>query len=425
MMEQHAREYLLQIPFWTKQKHTISQVQELLTALGDPDRRLRIIHVAGTNGKGSVCADLTAVLTEAGYHVGTFVSPHLEDITERFLYDGRPISEADLEQSFQAVLTVTETMRERGFFHPTFFEFVFLMAMELYGRLRPDYVVLETGLGGRLDATNAVRDPIACVITSISLEHTQYLGTTIREIAGEKAGILKPGAPVIYDAGDPDASQVIRERAGSLGIPAWPVSPSEPYDQVPFAAPWQAVDAALAVKCLKVLEPAGVDEAVIRRGLSKVSWPGRMQEARPGVWLDGAHNPGGIRAFVEAVKGQLAAGCGGEKPEGGGTPVSGGVHLLFAAVADKDYREMIRLLCQGLPLERVTVVQLHSERGLAAETLKEAFQEEGVGAAEQFAAVPEALDWALAHKREPDRLYVVGSLYLIGEIRAELARRKP
>ena len=147
MMEQHAREYLLQIPFWTKQKHTISQVQELLTALGDPDRRLRIIHVAGTNGKGSVCADLTAVLTEAGYHVGTFVSPHLEDITERFLYDGRPISEADLEQSFQAVLTVTETIRERGFFHPTFFEFVFLMAMELYGRLRPDYVVLETGLG--------------------------------------------------------------------------------------------------------------------------------------------------------------------------------------------------------------------------------------------------------------------------------------
>ena len=148
-MEIHAREYLLDIPFWTKKKNTLEQVRAFLEELGNPDEELQIIHVAGTNGKGSVCADLTSVLREAGYHVGTFVSPHLVDIRERFLLDGIPVSEEIFERSFQKVLSAVQIMTSRGYCHPTFFEFVFLMAMLIFQEQKPDYVILETGLGGR------------------------------------------------------------------------------------------------------------------------------------------------------------------------------------------------------------------------------------------------------------------------------------
>ena len=187
MIDKKARDYLLAIPLWTKKKNTLDEVRHFLEELGNPDEQLRIIHVAGTNGKGSVCADLTAMLMEAGYHVGTFVSPHLTDVTERFLVDGIPVEEAGFSESFARVKAVTDRLIAEGYAHPTFFEFVFLMAMDLYGRMKPDFVVLETGLGGRLDTTNVIRHPLACVITSISLDHTQYLGDTVELIAAEKA----------------------------------------------------------------------------------------------------------------------------------------------------------------------------------------------------------------------------------------------
>ena len=198
----------MNIPLWTKKKNTLEEVRDFLAELGDPEKDLKLIHVAGTNGKGSVCADLTSVLMEAGYRVGTFVSPHLVDVKERFLLDGKPAAEEDFERSFRQVLSVVKKMAERGYCHPTFFEFVFLMAMVLYGEVRPDYVILETGLGGRLDTTNVIRRPLACIITSISLEHTQYLGDTTVQIAAEKAGIIKPGVPVIYDDNRQEASEV-------------------------------------------------------------------------------------------------------------------------------------------------------------------------------------------------------------------------
>ena len=392
----------MNIPLWTKKKNTLEEVRDFLAELGDPEKDLKLIHVAGTNGKGSVCADLTSVLMEAGYRVGTFVSPHLVDVKERFLLDGKPAAEEDFERSFRQVLSVVKKMAERGYCHPTFFEFVFLMAMVLYGEIRPDYVILETGLGGRLDTTNVIRRPLACIITSISLEHTQYLGDTTVQIAAEKAGIIKPGVPVIYDDNRQEASEVIRGKAESLGAPFYPVGEADAYREVSFAAPYQAMNAALAVKALEALSIAGVDQEVCRRGLSKVCWPGRMQQIRPDIWLDGAHNPGGIGAFLRAVKEQQ-----GEKR----------IQLLFAAVSDKDYHEMIRMLCQGLPITRVTVVHLNSERGLDAGILSQQFLQAGFqGPVEQYGTVREALGAALGYKTEQDRLYAVGSLYLIGEI---------
>lgn len=487
-MDIEAREYLLKIPFWTKKKNTPQQVRGLLMALGDPEKDMRILHVAGTNGKGSVCADLTYILREAGYRVGTFISPHLVDIRERFLLDGELVGEADFQAAFRKVLAVVQEKTEKdGYHHPTYFEFVFLMAMVLFAEKSLDYVILETGLGGRLDTTNVVRRPQACVITSISLDHTQYLGDTVPQIAGEKAGIIKPGVPVIYDDNDPEASAVIGRRAEEMEAPTYPVSwkdvavvkelsgqecveppmdrtgqgiaeppmdltgqeSAEPANflgvlpRVPFNAPYQAMNAALALRALEVLRPERVTEAVCAAGLAKVRWPGRMEKIAPGIWLDGAHNPGGIRAFIQAVQAQVQNQSQAQlrvqaqvqsqsqaqtqaQPQNRSQaqpPAQSGIQLLFAAVADKDYREMIHLLCTGLPIDRVTVVHLKSERGLGAASLAEAFRAAGCPRVEAFETAGEALTAALAHKSPSDRLYIVGSLYLIGEIKERLSER--
>ena len=443
-MEERAQEYLLRIPFWTKKKNTLEQVGGFLEELGNPEEGLRIIHVAGTNGKGSVCADLTGILKEAGYRVGTFVSPHLVDVRERFLLDGKMISPEDLQSVFETVLAAARRMQEKGYFHPTFFEFVFLMAMVWFKQKQADVVVLETGLGGRLDTTNVIRRPAACVITSISLDHTQYLGGTIPEIAAEKAGIIKEGVPIIYDDNQPPASAVLLEKARRMHAPAYPVTeamagvlpggavargdetapcgttgeaPGQSagaasdrdlaavLDQVSFAAPYQRMDAALALRTLQVLALPGITVKTCREGLKKVRWQGRMEEAIPGVWLDGAHNPGGIQALIRAVR-----------QKEGNAPV----HLLFAAVSDKEYGEMIRLLCEGLRLEQVTVAHMESERGTDQQLLAGQFAQAGCGCVEQFATVREALLRAMEKKPEGRHLYVCGSLYLIGEIKALL-----
>ena len=427
MIDKQARDYLLAIPLWTKKKNTLDEVRHFLEELGNPDEQLRIIHVAGTNGKGSVCADLTAMLMEAGYHVGTFVSPHLTDVTERFLVDGIPVEEAGFSESFARVKAVTDRLMAEGYAHPTFFEFVFLMAMDLYGRMKPDFVVLETGLGGRLDTTNVIRHPLACVITSISLDHTQYLGDTVELIAAEKAGIIKPGVPVVYDNNDRAAGAVIAEAADRLGSAAYGLTAEDSCWGVSFAAPYQAMNAALAVKVLEILEIEGVNAEVCRKALASVHWTGRMQQVAPDVWVDGAHNPGGIRAFIQAVKAQNGLAVqekqSAQQPDQGeqnAADMHPQIQLLFAAVSDKDYHEMIRLLCTELSPERVTVVQLKSERGLQADALARQFEDAGCSHVTAFDSTKDALKHVLSEKKEGDHLYMVGSLYLIGEILEDL-----
>lgn len=410
-MEPKAQEYLLQIPLWTRQKNSLEQVRDFLVELGEPDERLSILHVAGSNGKGSVCADLTAILRQAGYRVGTFVSPHLMDIRERFLIDGRMVCEERFQEVFAQVNQVVERMLLQGYCHPTFFEYLFLMAMVMFAEENLDYVVLETGLGGRLDTTNVIRHPLACIITSISLEHTRYLGETIQEIAAEKAGIIKPGVPVIFDDNQPEASLVIRERTRALQSLACAVGAAEACQDVEFAAPYQAMNAALAVRTLEVLKIPGVDREVCRLALSRVRWQGRMELAGDEIWLDGAHNPGGIRAFLQAAD-RLQ-----QKD-------AKNIHLLFAAVADKDYNEMVQLLADGLHPVRVTAAHLNSERSLALDTLVETFRRAGCDQVEGYPGTAGALEAALSHKTGADRLFIVGSLYLIGEIKEHLRRKE-
>lgn len=424
-----AEEYLQQIPMWTKKKNSLKEVRAYLAELGNPDRALNTVHVAGTNGKGSVCAFLTSILRQAGLHTGTFVSPHLENVRERFLIDGQMAGEEDFEASFERVRAAAEAMVLKGFCHPTFFEFVFYMSMVLFAEKKVDMAVVETGLGGRLDATNVLEHPKACVITSIGLDHTQYLGNTIAQIAAEKAGIIKAGVPLVFDARDNEAEAVLEGRAFCQKAARFPVDAGdfvigeerpegggfyvrarlegkkEERLYVPFDAPYQAVNAVLAAKTALVLRgqgfPIGMEQ--IREGIRQAKWPGRMERVLPGVYIDGAHNPQGIQAFKEAVRAAALK----EGKE---------IFLLFGAVSDKDHDSMAEELCRDMDWKEVGIAPIGNERGEDAGRLAGEFRGRLSCPVTEF---PDAAEAArqMAGRAKGGLLFCAGSLYLTGELR--------
>ena len=433
-----AEEYLEKIPMWTREKHSLTDIRAFLHEMGDPDRKLSIIHVAGTNGKGSVCAFLTSLYRNAGFRTGTFISPHLVTVRERFLLNNEMVSPGKLQAAFETVLETVNIMKGKGYSHPSYFEFLFYMAMALFADETPELVILETGLGGRLDATNVVENPLACVITSISLDHIMYLGDTIEAVAGEKAGIIKRQVPVIYDDTVPEASEVIRERAVQMASKAYPVGKGdfsilETKDQglsiraegeaaqafaaagplvleIPFEAPYQAENAMLAVKTAVVLGQRErgfrLTEAQITEGIRTARWAGRMERAGENLYLDGAHNPGGIKAFIQAAASMAAR----QKKK---------AYLLFGAVSDKDYRAMARLLCEGISWAGIGVVHIDSSRSMDTEVLAEAFSQAYKGPVRAFETAGEAL-WEMKKQAGDELLFCAGSLYLIGELKVQL-----
>ena len=447
-----AEEYLNQIPMWTRKKNSLEDVRDVLDVMGAPDRDIPAIHVAGTNGKGSVCAFLTSILKEAGYKTGTFISPHLIEVRERFLINGAMVDEAVFEDGFGIVLEASRKMMEKGYCHPTFFEFLFLMAMVIFKKQDVDVMVLETGMGGRLDTTNVLEHPCACVITSISLDHTKYLGDTLEELAGEKAGIIKPGVPLIFDNNEPQVSNILEGCAFRRGAARYPVGMDDfrvvhiggdgleisarmrdearMKLQIPFEALYQAENAMLAVRTLDVLRSGGkcsrkgsrvpghgpvgaarcitwnIGDRQIAMGILKTVWPGRMEQVVPGIYLDGAHNPGGIRAFLQTAK-EVSKRLD-KQP-----------YLLFAAVSDKDYRDMEAQLSAGIPWKCIGVVHINSDRGISSEILAKEFEETAGCPVVPF----EDTRTAVRDMRKRSRdgvLFCVGSLYLIGEIKAVL-----
>lgn len=433
-----AEEYLEKIPMWTREKHSLTDIRAFLHEMGDPDRKLSIIHVAGTNGKGSVCAFLTSLYRNAGFRTGTFISHHLVTVRERFLLNNEMVSPGKLQAAFETVLETVNIMKEKGYSHPSYFEFLFYMAMALFADETPELVILETGLGGRLDATNVVENPLACVITSISLDHIMYLGDTIEAVAGEKAGIIKRQVPVIYDDTVPEASEVIRERAVQMASKAYPVGKGdfsilETKDQglsiraegeaaqafaaagplvleIPFEAPYQAENAMLAVKTAVVLGQRErgfrLTEAQITEGIRTARWAGRMERAGENLYLDGAHNPGGIKAFIQAAASMAAR----QKKK---------AYLLFGAVSDKDYRAMARLLCEGISWAGIGVVHIDSSRSMDTEVLAEAFSQAYKGPVRAFETAGEALR-EMKKQAGDELLFCAGSLYLIGELKVQL-----
>lgn len=424
-----AVDYIETIPKFTV-KHPPEHTRELLSRLGNPQEGIKIIHVAGTNGKGSVCAYLNAMLLAGGKKTGLFTSPHLVRINERFQINGEDVSDEQFLDAFLKVEKAAKEYEAEGEGHPSYFETLFLMGMLIFKEAGVEYLVMETGLGGRLDATNVVEKPLACIITSISRDHTEYLGDTLEAIAGEKADIIKAGVPVIYDASQPGPASVIAAKAKEMGSPAWPMEPSfyEMKTQsregitftfaypggekaelaIPYVAKYQMMNASLAFYMMHILQDVhDIPKNVLAEGLSKIKWPCRMEMAAPGVIIDGAHNEDGIAQFVST------AGYFAKENE---------ITILFTAVADKHYHEMIGEICEGIHPSHVVATQIDGSRVVPAEVLAEDFRKAGCT---DVCAEPEigaAYEKALG-KKGSGMLFCVGSLYLAGELKAYLAKR--
>jgi dihydrofolate synthase/folylpolyglutamate synthase len=359
----------------------------------DPDRPgAAVLHVAGTNGKGSVCAVAERILRDAGVKTGLFTSPHLVTYRERIRVNGTMVPEEVVARELtrlRARVADWET-------HPTFFELSLALAMRHFLNESCEVVVLETGMGGRLDATNTVQSEVT-VITPIGLDHQQWLGETIREIAGEKAGILKPGVPVIIGELHPDARDVVGRRALRLGIPCLEAHPLPEDWTTGLKGPHQRGNAALAVEAACRLEEKRLTLEGIRQSVADAFWPGRFQQLRPGLIVDGAHNPAAAAVLRETWLGEF----GNEK-----------ARLVFGAVATKDVAGIFREL---LPIiESVTFVPVKSERRLSVDEMEADLLEAGGGDLPVFSA------GTLAAAIEQDgRVLVAGSLFLVGQALAE------
>lgn len=430
MNYEEAVAYIEETPKFTT-KNSLEHTKECLRRLGNPQDNFKVIHVAGTNGKGSTCAFLTSVLREAGYSCGLFTSPHLVEINERFQINEVNIDNSTFLKAFEKVKKLSDELVSEGNYHPTYFEMLFLMGMVIFAEAKVDYVTLETGLGGRLDATTSVENPVACVITSISFDHMQYLGNTIEEIAAEKAGIIVPGVPVIYDGNDKAAAKVIKERAEMLHCPAYEVCTKDTcihkntqagidfsiksayygntVFSIPFIARYQVMNAALALTTIAVTEEGmSIPLDKICDGMKKTRWQGRMETIMPGVIVDGAHNEDGIKKFVETAAHFQES-----------YPLT----LLFAAVDDKDYTEMIQTICRQIHFRNIVVTQVGGYRLVPAEELASVFTKNGCKNVVFYEDIQEAFEKACFLKGEDGMLFCVGSLYLVGEIKSVIRRK--
>ncbi len=405
---------------WTGRKPGLSRTRELLRRVGDPHKALKFVHITGTNGKGSTAAMTASILERAGYRTGLYTSPHLWRFHERFQVNGAPIPDEDLGRIAQRVLRAGEGMADPA----TEFELMTAVGMTWFREERCDLVVLEVGLGGRLDSTNVIDAPEAAVITHIGLEHTRELGNTLELIAREKAGIIKPGCDTVLYRQKREVEAVVEAACRAAGVPLVKTDPEAleeissglegqrftyrgngPYS-IGLLGEFQLENAVTAIETAEALRRRGwnIPEDALRAGLAAAAWPGRMELARrnPDVVLDGAHNP----QCMEALSGSLAKLYPGRK-----------FWFLSGVLADKDYPAMFARL---LPLaEGFVTITPDSPRALEAGALAEYLSGRGARA-EARASVREGLEEVLRLAGASGAVCVCGSLYMIGEVRRRL-----
>ncbi len=393
----------------------LERIHQLLEKLDSPHQQVPIIHIAGTNGKGSVCAYLSSVLTEAGYRVGRYTSPHLIDWTERICINQKPISPTELQQCLERVVAATENNTET----PTQFEIITAAAWLYFAEQKTDIAVIETGLGGRLDATNVCETPLASVITSISLEHWQILGPTVADIAGEKAGILKAKCPAVIGELPESARIVVEKRIQELDCPATWVKPAIDLGQgfaeyqlnqnavkikyqLPLLGKIQLMNSAIAIATLQTLQNQGwqISPTAIENGIAKTQWPGRLQQTtwkNRNILIDGAHNPAAAIALREYV----------DRLNNHPSPINWVIGIL----ATKDCDDILKaLLKKGDRLYLVPVPDQNSSSPAELAALAQIICPE-LTLCQAFPDLTTALDAAVTG----DNLTILcGSLYLVG-----------
>jgi dihydrofolate synthase/folylpolyglutamate synthase len=399
----------------------LATIRRILASLGNPHRRYRTVHVAGTNGKGSIASGIASVLRASGYRVGLYTSPHLVRFNERIQVDGAEITDADIVRLYRRVKRALPDGRE-----PTFFEFTTAMALDEFARRKVDWAVVETGMGGRLDATNVVA-PAVTVVTNVSLEHREYLGPTLAAIAFEKAGIIKRRTPVVTGVRQPSALAVIRRTAQMKSAPLYCLGKDfscrrtgpQQFTYSGLSHRWsnlatslqgsyQVGNAALVLAACELLQRKAprIDLERIRRGLSAHRWPGRLEVVctTPLVMVDGAHNLDAARQLARHLTHDLD----GRK-----------LTLVVGILDDKPYRAMLRLL---LPLaERVIATQAKINRALPAATIA-AFAQTIVPDVTVEPDVAAALRQAMRTAAPGSLTLAAGSLYVVGEVKAALAQ---
>lgn len=410
----------------------------LLARLGNPERELKIIHIAGTNGKGSVCMYIAGMLRSLGLNTGVFTSPHLIRENERIRFNDELISDEDFTDCFEKVHRAELELLKDGFGQISYFDFFVGIAMLYYAMKKPDVVILETGLGGRLDSTNAVESPVMTVITSISLDHVAILGDTVEKIAAEKAGIIKRGAPVVYVAGQ-EYSHVIEEKAEAMGIKAAGVEKSQceiheigskhidfSLDSIYYKdnvfrlatpAVYQVMNAALAMTAVQMLVESRCFDRIaydsmdrqncidrIRRGLESVTWEGRMEQVCEGFYIDGAHNPDGIAALLDTAAAMKKN-------------TRGHYVLMFSAVNDKDYSSMIKEICDSNIFDEYVITQIEGARCLDVSKIADTFRRYTDGHVNEEPDVGQAVKKSVECFGGNATVICAGSLYLAGEVR--------
>lgn len=394
----NEKEYIESIPMWAKEKNSLSKVKENIETL--EVKLPKIVHVAGTNGKGSVCAYLSNILIDAGMKVGTFISPHLIEVNERILLDMKPISDEDLED-------ISKYVREKlegALTSPTYFEYLFYIAAVCFSRSNLDIVILETGMGGRLDVTN-IFDETLGIITSIGMDHMMYLGNTVKEIAFEKAGIIKNNSVVIFDDGDEESNEVIKESAKIRNAGLIALS-SIDYESFDFTyVNYKKKAAALAILAARViLNKSDIDI----KSIKSTVWHGRMEEIGRDIIIDGAHNVPAIKEFVDNA---LIVSKNRNKE----------IKLLISIVKDKEIEEMFDIITAGLDVKKYYLTSIDSYRSNDIKKLYNSLnilleKNKKVAEIACYNNVEEALSEAEFEKRNDEILFCVGSLYLIGEI---------
>ena len=392
-----------------------------------------IVQIAGTNGKGSTSAYLAGLLEQTGLKVGLFTSPHLVEVRERFRINGSMISKELFTEAVQEILSLLAVTDKSDDYQPCYFDMMFFIGMYAFAKEQVDILVLETGLGGRLDATNAVRDKVLTLITHIALDHTEYLGNTREAIAGEKAGIMRKHVPCIVAAHNEEVAHIFLKKATELESECR-ILGNEDYacqrvyeKSVAFSyfsryygtvgitlntpALYQVDNVSLALAGFEELIASGiVSEKILsterlKQTLFDISWAGRMEEVLPGVFLDGAHNIDGVRAFLKSVE---EDGCRGQRI------------LLFSAVSDKDYGQMLRDILNSQLFEQVIVTQIAGERGVTAKKLFECIDRDDITTV-CISDLEKALQHVLTKQKHSDYIYIVGSLYLIGQTKKLLS----
>lgn len=411
----------------------LETMQALMECLGNPQDRLPVVHVAGTNGKGSVCAMLESVFRAAGCRTGLYTSPHLLEYGERFRINGENAGEAQLELLLEQVLRAADQVETKLGRRPTEFELLTAMGFLYFEQEKVDVLILEVGLGGRLDATNLVGQTLLTIITNVTMDHENFLGNDIRRIAAEKAGIIKPGVSLVCAAEDPVVKRVILEqfetmqkqdegarlhwvqkecrwqilRQGMLDQQVALQTPAHRYEsiQLPLIGPHQCINLATAVLALELLlrpypqlGPAAVEE-----GISRVSWPGRLEVVRqqPLVILDGAHNPDGMRRLAQWLTGMR--------------PSFRRVLLVIGMLADKD-RQSAASQLEAL-VDRIFITRPPSDRAVQWEAMGDAFRHTCPDRISSIEDCHEALAAALREAGPRDLVLAAGSLYLIGALK--------